>query len=316
MPSDKKFTIAIFSYPFALKSAVYGLEDVFQMANTVCERQSIHVCFQVTIVTQDSLPNDQYDVLVLPPCTDQSYCLSPDQEDIDWINEAHNRRTLIASTCAGAFILAEAGLLENRVVTTHWGLEQSFRERYPHIELDINKIIINQGDIITAGGMMSWVDLGLEIISQLASPLVMRQLGKMLVVDTGEREQRFYKQFSPSFSHGDQAIVNVQHKIHHAYDKPMTVVGLADEFGITVRTLQRQFLKLTGFSPNQYLQRVRVQNACELLENSNHSFELIATMVGYEDISACRKVFVKIMGLTPGAFRQRFSAVLAMSDKT
>ncbi|KJY82873.1 hypothetical protein TW81_11740 [Vibrio galatheae] len=86
----------------------------------------------------------------------------------------------------------------------------------------------------------------------------------------------------------------------------MWVTQLANQVSLTERTLQRRFQKATGHNPNQYLQRLRVQNACDCLESTSHSFELIANQVGYEDISACRKAFINIVGLTPREFRKRF----------
>lgn len=136
--------------------------------------------------------------------------------------------------------------------------------------------------------------------------MVMHQLGKALVVDTAPREQRFYRQFHPSFSHGDKAIVAIQHAINLSYAQPLSIHQLALSANLTERTMQRRFHKATGLNPNHYLQRVRIQKACDLLESTQHAFEWIASQVGYEDVSACRKVFVKIMGLTPKAFRQRF----------
>lgn len=82
---------------------------------------------------------------------------------------------------------------------------------------------------------------------------------------------------------------------------------MAEQVNLTVRTMQRRFLKATCYNPNRYLQRLRVQKACDLLENTQHSFEYIANQVGYEDTRACRKIFIKIIGLTPREFRMRFT---------
>lgn len=134
----------------------------------------------------------------------------------------------------------------------------------------------------------------------------MRQLGKQLVVDTALREQRYYQQFTPSLLHGDQVVVAIQQMMNLEYGQPLSIQAIATQFHLTERTMQRRFLKATGYNPNHYLQRLRIQKACDLLESSQLSFEVIARQVGYEDTSACRKVFIKTMGLTPKAFRHRF----------
>jgi len=134
----------------------------------------------------------------------------------------------------------------------------------------------------------------------------MRALGKYLIVDTGRREQRYYSSFTPKFNHGNQQIVHVQHHIQANYNQSLTISLLADLACMTERTFLRKFTQSTTLKPIQYIQRVRVQKACELLESTTQSFEQIALNIGYEDVNSFRKVFMKITGLTPSAFKARF----------
>ena len=123
---------------------------------------------------------------------------------------------------------------------------------------------------------------------------------------TGSINRIFTLLFDPA-DIGDQAIDLIQQTMNMNYAKPLSIQALANHFNRTERTMQRRFLKATGYNPNQYLQRLRVQKACNLLESSLHSFEWITSQVGYEDTSACRKVFIKTKGLTPKEFRMRFT---------
>ncbi|MCG9681752.1 helix-turn-helix domain-containing protein [Vibrio sp. Isolate23] len=301
-----KINIAVFNYPFALKSAVFGFEELFQLANRACRESELETEFKAHIIDACNMPPRQFDVVLLPPSIDDQFYRKPDAPVLEWLVEQHRRGSVIASACAGAFILAASRIGGQRALTTHWGLAETFKSQYPLQPMEINQILIDHGDVITAGGMMSWLDLGLELVSRYASPQIMRQLGKMLVIDTAPREQRFYQQFTPSFSHGDIAIVESQHRISACFSRTVSVKQLAVEANLTERTFQRRFVKATGMNPNQYLQRVRVQKACDYLEGSTHSFEWISHQVGYENASACRRVFSQIMGLTPGEFRRRF----------
>ncbi|MFM2482278.1 GlxA family transcriptional regulator [Celerinatantimonas sp. YJH-8] len=301
-----KVSVGICEYPAALKSAVYGLEEMLLLANRICQEQGIKVIFEPTIVQKVDLSLQTFTVIVLPPSSAGDYYLNPHSELIDWLQRQYANGAVLAAACAGVFILAKTGLLNAREVTTHWALAETFNRMFVTIPLNSNKIVIDQGDIITAGGMMAWLDLGFKLIAQYTSSKVVRQLGKTLVMDTAQREQSYYQQFNPSFSHGDQAIISVQQQMHQHYAKPLSVHCLAQQAHLTERTLQRRFLKATGYNPKQYIQRLRIQNACDYLESTQHSFEWIANQVGYEDISACRKVFIHIIGLTPRAFRQRF----------
>ncbi|EIO4105926.1 helix-turn-helix domain-containing protein [Vibrio vulnificus] len=302
-----KISIGICEYPSVLKSAVYGLEELFLLASRVCREQGIDVLFEPIIISHTDLIEDSFTVVILPPASIDDYYLSPKDEFIEWLRAQYSKGTILSSACAGGFILASTNLLGKREVTTHWALAETFVRMFKDIPLNSNKILINHGDIVTAGGMMSWLDLGFELISKYSSPWVVRLLGKTLVIDTSQREQSYYQQFKPSFAHGDLVIVSVQQTMHQRYTEPVSIRQLAKQVSLTERTMQRRFLKATGYNPNQYLQRLRIQNACDYLESTKRSFEWIATQVGYEDISACRKVFINIVGLTPREFRKRFS---------
>ncbi|USD67531.1 helix-turn-helix domain-containing protein [Vibrio sp. SCSIO 43136] len=299
--------VAICQYPGALNSAVYGLEELFSMANRACDEQNLAVRFEPQIYRTESLPSESQHIVLLPPSGDEQHYLNPPSKLLEWLRQQHQAGATVASACAGAFILNASGVVAKRCVTTHWGLAELFQSHFRDTPLDTREILIDHGDVITAGGLMSWLDLGLELVCRYASLSVMRQLGKILVIDTAPREQRYYRQFLPNVNHGDKPILQSQQYVNQHYAQVLVVSELASRANLTERTFQRRFLKATGFNPNAYIQQLRVQKACDLLESSNDSFERIAMLVGYEDVSACRKVFTKLMGLSPKAFRMRFS---------
>ena len=305
-----EINIAIVSYPGASKASVFGLQELFEMASRAAIELGAECRFDADIIDwqEDVIRAGDFTVVILPPSGAEQYYLSPSEALTSWLFEQHKAGAVVTSACAGAFVLAQAGLLNNKACTTHWGLAGLFRDKFPNVRLKPESILINEGRIITAGGMMSWLDLGLELVSQLSTPSVMRLLGKMLVVDTGAREQRFYQQFMPNFQHGDSAVLNVQHYMADHFSHTISNQVLSELSCLTERTLQRRFQKATGLNLNQYLQHLRVQKACDLLESSNLTFEAITYHVGYQDASAFRKVFIKTMGLAPKAFRARFCA--------
>jgi len=304
--------IAIVHYPGALLSAVQGLAEQFYLANKICVQHGLDAVFKTQIFSRQQLVErvdgqlDPLHVVILPPCLEGEYYLAPEALLIEWLKEQHQNGAIVGSVCAGAFVLAETGLLDHRRVTTHWGLAEDFSSRYPQVEVDSNKLLINDTDIITAGGLMSWIDLGLELVAQFTNSQIMRQLGKFLIVDTGPREQSYYQSFTPKLDHGDEAIVRVQHRLQREFRKPVMVRELADQAHLTERTFLRRFVSATGLKPTQYLQRLRIQKACELIETSVLPFERVAEDVGYEDLSAFRKTFIKITGQTPKEFKKRF----------
>jgi transcriptional regulator GlxA family with amidase domain len=293
---------------------VYGFEELLSISSRLCLLNQFDRQFDVEILTLDQIEQRRvgakdYAVIFLPPSLDSIFYLDPAPALLAWLVEQHGTGSKLCSACAGSFIIAATGLLEGREATTHWALADSFREHFPAVELDVDKIMINDSDIVTAGGMMSWLDLGLELAAVFTTPAIMSQLGRQLVVDTAPREQRYYQVFLPKRDHGDKAILDIQAKLQSEYMQPVRIADLAEFSFLTKRTFLRRFVNATGLKPNEYLQRLRVQKCCDLLERSHYSFERISNEVGYEDVSACRKVFTRIMGLTPKEFRHRFASV-------
>ena len=166
--------LAIINYPNALQSAVYGLSELFDMTNNLCDPV---VKFNWDILELSDLDDPIiYDVVVLPPSLKGSFYQNPSDQLLNWLKAQYAKKAILCSACSGAFILAKSELLKNKTVTTHWALADGFKNIYPDIVLDSQKILINEGDVITAGGVMSWLDLGLEVVAKYAGPNVMMQL--------------------------------------------------------------------------------------------------------------------------------------------
>ncbi len=314
--------IGVFVYPGAQLSAVYGLTDLFVTANRFgAERghpgaatlRISHWCapagsagIERSFTSGDGCPA-QLDALIVPPSLEDQGTREPAAAAIDWINRQHKGGAVVCSVCAGAFTLARAGLLRGRPATTHWALKEQFSRAFPDVQIETDKLIIEDGDIITAGGVMAWTDLGLRIIDRFLSPSVMLDVARYFLVDPGRREQRFYSIFAPQLQHGDEAILAVQHWLQANCNHPVLLADMSSVAGMSERTFIRRFKKATTLGPTAYLQLLRVGKAREMLEFSSIPFNQIAWKVGYEDAGSFRKVFQKLMGLSPGDYRRRFS---------
>lgn len=228
-----------------------------------------------------------------------------------WLLDRHAQGTTLAANCGGVFALAATGLLSGRPATTHWLFADAFRERFPDVRLDTDKMVIEDGDIITAGGLMAWTDLGLRLVDRLLGSTVMAETGSFMLIDSAGREQRHYSRFAPRLTHGDEAILKVQHWLQAREAKAISVGDMAKVVAMEERTFQRRFKAATGMKPIEYAQHLRVGKARELLEFTRRSIEQISWSVGYEDVAAFRKLFHRLVGLSPGDYRHRFVAVAA-----
>lgn len=321
MATDDPFEIGIVLYRDVQLAAVHGLTDLFGVADRIALQHRTGKARLLRVShwrsdAADTLPVRVFDtaagaagapsVLILPPSLGDPPGPEKAAPFAGWLTTQHRAGATLCSVCAGAFLLGETGLFSGRMVTTHWAYAEPFQIRFPEARLDVDRLVIDDGDIITAGGVMAWTDLGLKLVDRILGPTVMIETARLLLVDPPGREQRYYSAFSPRLTHGDAAVLKVQHWLQRTGAKDIALATLAGLAGLEERTFLRRFFKATGLTSTEYCQRLRVGKAQELLQFSKSPIESIAWEVGYADTSAFRKVFARITGLTPGEYRRRF----------
>lgn len=302
--------IGILRYPGAQEAAILGLVDLLETANRLRPETTEIQALEVQTLDGEVLLSAKtrgLKALILPPSLGQGTPQKYPGPLVAWLVDRHAEGTLLCSVCAGAFLLAETGLLAGRPATTHWALKEAFLARHPQVLLDTDRLLVDDGDILTAGGLMAWVDLGLKLVHRFLGTATLLATARHFLVDPGGREQRFYTSFAPTLDHGDAAVLRVQHWLQKGAGARVTLPEMAARARLGERTFLRRFQKATGLRPTEYLQLLRVGKARELLEQSDLAVEEIAWRVGYEDTGAFRKVFQRVMGLTPGEYRRRFS---------
>ncbi|MBC7857852.1 MAG: GlxA family transcriptional regulator [Burkholderiaceae bacterium] len=323
MTKERAIEIGLVLYEGAQQACVLGLTDLFRVANRIAAsyQERTELALRVTHWRQntpDAPPERVFDnganpasvlsALILPPTLDEPPNAAQAAPLTAWLRERHASGVILGSVCAGAFLLAETGLMAGRPMTTHWAYADQLRERFPQIRVDADRLIIDDGDVISAGGLMSWTDLGLRLVDRLLGPTVMIDTARMLLVDPPGREQRYYSVFSPRLTHGDGAVLRVQHWLQATQAKDIALATLAAQAKLEERTFLRRFQKATGMTTTDYCQRLRVGRARELLQFGIAPIERVAWEIGYGDPGAFRKVFTRIVGLSPGEYRRRFSA--------
>lgn len=310
--------IGLLIYPDCQLSAVNGLTDLFRIANQWAPQQrevmrAIRVShWQVqddgVDCVWDSHPGREHRLgyVIAPPSIVMPADMKPMPTAAAWMLQQHASGATACSVCAGAFVLAETGLINGRRATTHWAFSDELATRYPRVELAAEKLVIDDGDIMTAGGFLAWTDLGLTLVERLMGPGVMLATARFLLIDPPRRSQALYRTFIPKFDHGDAAVLSVQHHIHADLATAHEIAELAGRAGLTERTFLRRFTKATGLRPTEYLQQVRVMKARDGLETTNQPIEQIAWSVGYSDVTAFRRGFHRLTSLPPGQYRHRF----------
>lgn len=323
MKQKQLIEIGIVRYPEAQLAAVLGLTDLLgvagRLAATHRKRESNPLRVSHWQLKSsgakpervfDSEPDTSGDLsaLIMPPTLSEPIGVDAAAPWTDWLKRHHANGVMLGSVCAGAFLLGETGLLAKRRVTTHWAYAELFQTRFPDAYLDIDRLIIDDGDIVTAGGAMAWTDLGLRLVDRFLGSHAMIETARMLLIDPPGREQCYYSAFSPRLTHGDAAVLKVQHWLQATQAKDIALPTLAAHAQLEERTFLRRFQKATGMTTTEYCQRLRIGKARELLQFSALSVEQIAWDVGYNDTGAFRKVFARIVGLSPSEYRRRFDA--------
>lgn len=226
---------------------------------------------------------------------------------VEWLKERYvNHGSELASMCTGAFLIAATGLLNGRTCTTHWAFEQEFRSSFPQVKLLPEHIVTDDQGIYSSAGAYSSLNLILYLIEKFCGKDIAVWLSKAYQIDLERNSQLPFIIFNRQKTHDDQPIHRVQEYIEQHYQQRLQVNFLARHFHISRRSLIRRFKQATGNTPNQYIQRVRIESAKRLLESTSRGVEDIISESGYNDSKTFRNTFRKYTGYSPSAYRERY----------
>ena len=249
------------------------------------------------------------DTVLVPACEAPG---GPPEPVLAALRAAHARGARLVSLCTGAFVLAAAGLLDGRRVTTHWAECAELAARYPALTVDPGVLYVDDGDILTSAGSAAAIDLCLHLVRRDLGAAVTTRVARDLVVppyrDGGQAQYIDTPLPEPADNDlfGDTLAWLQEH-----LDQPVTVADLAGRSAMSRRTFARRFLAHTGTTPYQWLLRQRLQRAQHLLEHSDLTVEAIAAHSGLATAANLRKHFVRALRTTPQAYRNTFRARVA-----
>lgn len=217
------------------------------------------------------------------------------------LQEFSQAKVKIGVSCSSVFFLAEAGLLTNRTATMTWWLAQIFRTRYPDVKLDESKMLVRDGQFLTAGSAFSQLDLALAIVTDTMGASVAHLCSRYLLIDQRPSQARYM--IPTHIRHLDATVVAAERWIDEHLSIPVSVKALSSELAMSSKTLSRRIHSATGVSPVKFIQRRKLMHAVNLIETTAMSIDAIAEKIGYQDGTALRKLVKREFGTTPGGLR-------------
>jgi transcriptional regulator GlxA family with amidase domain len=234
-----------------------------------------------------------------------------DRALVRWIARASRRARRTCSVCSGAFLLAEAGLLDGRNAVTHWALSDEFRARYPKVKLALDPIHVEDGDVWTSAGVTAGIDLALALIRRDfgadVSMAVARQMVVFLQRPGGQAQFSAALLAQASARHHDDPSLAIASHIAGNLDKDLSVAALARQARMSPRSFARLFDgRPDKLTPAKLVESMRVEAAARALSQSPDPIKHIAALCGFGDEERMRRAFLRTLGVAPSDYRARF----------
>lgn len=316
--------IALLIYEDAVLSSVSGAIDLLMATNGFLQQQGKPPAFELELVSEkgrdiplrvpahincsqtiDTLTDT--DLVIVP-----AFYISPEEalqrnkRLISWIGTMREQGKEIASLCMGSYFLAEAGILDGRSCASHWTSINDMQQRFPQVTVLADMVITDKDGIYTSGGaLLSW-NLILYLIEKFCGREVSISVSKMFNIDLDKAQSHFVV-FQGQHSHEDEEILQAQTFIEENYQDPISIEQVAAKVNMSKRNFIRRFKHATRNTPQEYLQRVKIESAKKALERSDEAISSLMFNSGYNDVKAFRKVFKQITGLTPQDYRKKYN---------
>lgn len=230
---------------------------------------------------------------------------------IEFVRQAPGRCRRVAATCVGAFVLAEAGLLDGRRATTHWNRACDLQALFPKVKVEADRIFVVDGQVWTSAGMTAGIDLALAMVEQDLGADVARAVARHLVVyhrrAGGQSQFSALLELEPKSDRIQSALSYAKRNL----DAPLPVGRLAEAAHLSPRQFSRVFRAETGQSPAKAIENLRLEAARLMMEQSRDPIEVVARHTGFADRDRMRRAFLRAFGQPPQAIRRNARAEAA-----
>jgi transcriptional regulator GlxA family with amidase domain len=325
-----RMNVAILNFDGVVPTSVCGPRDMLADVKLVSNSLSVpsNVFFEADIVdtskkigskkfnvvgNQTIYNKKKYDLVIIPAmnfnCIQRT--LHVERDAIQWIRRQHTQGSDVASICLGSFLLAATGLLDGKRATTHWIGASYFKQLFPKVKLEDEKVIIDEETICTCGAAYSFTSLMIYLIEKFCGRDMALAMAKVFMIEIHNATQTSFGIFNLQLNHADHGIRNAQMYIEKNFNKKLNVTEIAERFNMSQRTFIRKFTNATGNRPLQYIQRVRMECAKRMLEREKITIQEISNRLGYEDFNSFRAVFKKITGLTPAEYKRKYNSLFS-----
>lgn len=252
---------------------------------------------------------DQTDLIIIPASSISNYetATKNNKRLIDWIARQYKQGAEIASMCIGSFMLASTGLLTGKTCSTHWALSEKFKGLYPDVQLQTDKLITDENGIYTNGGAYSFLHLLLYLVEKFYDRATAIHCAKYFQIDIDRDMQAEFSIFNGHKKHPDKEILEAQLFLEKNYLQKISIEQLSADLNIGRRNFDRRFIKATGITPLDYLQRVKIEMAKKMFETTRKTVSEVMYDVGYSDAKAFRDVFGRITGLSPLEYKMKYN---------
>ena len=238
---------------------------------------------------------------------------------VEWLARMHARGAQLCSACSGVFLLAETGLFDGRDATMHWSYAPAFRAVFPAVRLFPERAQVaagERGELVSSGASMSWHDLVLYLIARHVGPTAAQAVAKFFALQWHRDGLGPYMVFEGRRDHGDAAVLAAQDWLELHFSLAAPVEEMVRRSGMAERTFKRRFTEATGLAPLPYVQQLRVAEAKRRLERTREPVDEIGWRVGYEDPAFFRRLFKRVTGVSPAAYRRQFQIPPFAADGT
>jgi transcriptional regulator GlxA family with amidase domain len=306
-------------------SSITGSYELFSKANTYWKERHSQELFKIQLAgvtkkiifngglfsVQPELILDKIDKtdLIIIPSLNHNYDIALKGNEVlqDWLVKQYKKGSEIATICTGTFLLASVGLLDGKTCSTHWSVSDKFRTQFPKVKLQTDRLITDENGIYTNGGAYSFLNLMLYLIEKYYDRATAIYCSKVFQIEIDRNTQSEFAIFSGQKQHEDEVVQQAQLYIEKHFEEKISVEALSARLNVGRRNFDRRFIKATGNTPLEYLQRVKIESAKKALESTRKTINEVMYEVGYADVKAFREVFRKYTGISPLEYKVKYN---------